>query len=143
MKILLDTNQVLFICQEPEKVTSKAAELMWRRLSEVFVSAAAFWEIDIKARALLKRPPADMLAYLMRKGVQSLAIEPRHIFVNLETPLPQKDPFDWMMMKQAQVEGMKVLTSDKRMARHPLAMGDHDHSSSPRKLPLAAHLMAA
>ena len=130
MRYLLDTNQVLFICQQPERLTKQGQDLMWARETELLVSAAAFFEIAIKHRSKtpdgltklpLKRPPADMLGYLAAKGVRGLPIEPHHSWTTLETEPGHADPFDWLLLQQCQAEGLLLLTSDRNLKEHPLA----------------------
>lgn len=131
MRLLLDTNQVLRICQMTDRISVQTRELLWAPETALFVSAAAFWEISLKTRIRhasggsklpLKSPPAEMLAYLASKGVAALAIEPRHTFVELVMPPYTNDPFDHLMLQQAQAEDLKVLTSDRGLHGHPLVV---------------------
>ena len=129
MRYLLDTNQVLFICQEPARLTPAGRDLMWARGTELFVSAAAFFEIAIKHRSTtrdgetklpLKRPMPDMLGYPVAKGVRTLPIEPHHPWTALDPEPVHRDPYDWLHLQQCQAEGMQLLTADGGMRGHPL-----------------------
>ena len=129
MRYLLDTSQVLFICQDPAKLTDAGRDLMWARGTELFVSAVAFFEIAIKHRStkpdgqtklLVKRPMRDMLGYLASKGVRTLAIEPHHPWTALDPEPIHRDPFDWLYLQQCQAEGMLLLTADRDIRDHPL-----------------------
>jgi len=131
MRILLDTNQVLFIVQDPARLTDNARDLLWNRTTELFLSSVALWEIDLKHRAKtatgerrlpLATPIAGVLQYFVRKGTRLLPLEPRHVATELETPLSHNDPFDWMHLKQAQADGLRLLTSDRSIIGHPLAV---------------------
>lgn len=102
---------------------------MAARGSELWVSAAAFFEIAIKHRSVrpdgttklpLKRPLPDMLGYLSAKGVRSLPIEARHCWTALDVEPAHADPYDWLLLQQCQSEGMRLLTSDRALREHPL-----------------------
>jgi PIN domain nuclease of toxin-antitoxin system len=131
MRVLLDTNQVLFIVQDPTRLTDNARDLLWNRTTELFLSSVSLWEIDLKHRARtatgesrlpLATPVAGILTYFIRKGAGLLPLEPRHVATELETPLPHNDPFDWMHLKQAQADDLRLLTSDRGIIGHPLAV---------------------
>ena len=104
---------------------------MWDRSTELFVSAAAFWKIDLKSNSFnakgdsklpLKRPPGEMLAYLSAKGVQALPIDVRHTIGRLTVAPNHQGRFDRMMLKQAQAERMKTLTNDSQLIPLPLVV---------------------
>ncbi|MDX2224337.1 MAG: type II toxin-antitoxin system VapC family toxin [Rhodospirillaceae bacterium] len=131
MRLLLDTNQILFIANDPARLSPRARDLLWARTTELFMSSVSLWEIDLKHRAPtrsggsrlpLRAPLTAIVGYLLRKGVQSLGLEPRHVIAELTPGLAHNDPFDLMLLKQAQLEGLKLLTSDRALARHPLAI---------------------
>lgn len=131
MRILLDTNQVLFIIQDPQRLSGQARDLLWRRTTELYLSSVSLWEIDLKHRARttsgesrlpLAVPVAGMVEYLVRKGVLLLGLEPRHVVTELAVPLAHRDPFDWMHLKQAQADDLRLLTNDRDLLDHPLAI---------------------
>lgn len=131
MRVLLDTNQVLFIVQDPTRLTDNARDILWNRTTELFLSSVSLWEIDLKHRAKaasgesrlpLAVPIGGILAYFIRKGAGLLPLEPRHVATELETPLRHNDPFDWMHLKQAQADDLRLLTSDGDIIGHPLAL---------------------
>ncbi len=131
MSVLLDTNQVLIIVQDPARLTERARDILWRRDTQLYVSTVALWEIDLKHRATTaegaSRLPLDaglnaIVAYFTRKGARLLPLEAHHVVTALEVTLPHKDPFDWMLVKQAQAEGLTLLSSDRQLADHPLVI---------------------
>lgn len=131
MRVLLDTNQVLFIIQDPTRLTDKARDILWNRTTELFLSSVSLWEIDLKHRARnasgesrlpLATPIAGVLEYFIRKGAGLVPLEPRHVATELETPLSHNDPFDWMHLKQAQADDLRLLTNDRDIIGHPLAV---------------------
>ncbi len=131
MRLLLDTNHLLFIAQQEERLTQKRKHLMNQIATELWISTVSLWEIRLKNESLhpsgdsklqLKQPINEMVSYFLRKGIQILVLETAHVMTRMSTPLLHKDPFDRLLILQAQVSGLKLLTSDKRLADHPLVI---------------------
>ena len=93
--------------------------------ASLFVSVASLWEIAIKVR-LGKLPMKASLealpAALDDFGIAALSIDERHVLAELDREPPTRDPFDWLLLAQCQVEGMRLVTIDRALADHPLAM---------------------
>ncbi len=111
----------------------KFLETEYRFLSggdlELHVSAVSIWEMRLKFNArhpsgARKSPfdPNDVLAALEGQEVTFLPLTMAHAAEALETPLDHRDPFDELLLVQAQVEGLRLLTADRRLAAHPLAV---------------------
>ena len=66
--------------------------------------------------------PVEVAALLDALSVPIHAITVEHVKQPLATPLPHRDPFDELLVVQAQVEGLKLLTVDRQLVRHPLAI---------------------
>ena len=99
------------------------------REAQLFVSAVSIWEMRLKYRALhpsgeRKSPydPNDVVAALEQQGVTFLTMTARHAADDLKTPIAHKDPFDEMLLVQAQEEGLNLLTDDRNLIGHPLAV---------------------
>ena len=97
--------------------------------ARLYVSAVSIWEMRLKFRAIhpsgeRKSPydPNDVVAALERQGVTFLTMTARHAACDLETPIPHEDPFDELLLVQAQEEGLKLLTDDRRLIGHPLTI---------------------
>ena len=97
--------------------------------ARLYVSAVSIWEMRLKFRALhpsgeRKSPydPNDVVAALEWQGVTFLTMTARHAACDLETPIPHKDPFDELLLVQAQEEGLKLLTDDRQLIGHPLTI---------------------
>jgi len=122
MKLLLDTHLLLWAAGEPRKLSKAARGLIDARANELFFSAASLWEIVIKRG--LGRGDFKVDARLLRRGLldngySELPITSDHA-VALETLPPlHKDPFDRMLVAQAQVEGITLLTADPQVAQYP------------------------
>lgn len=122
MKLLLDTHLLLWAAGEPGKLSKAARALIDGPENELFFSAASLWEIVIKRG--LGREDFKVDARLLRRGLldngySELPIASDHA-VALETLPPlHKDPFDRILVAQAQVEGITLLTADPQVAQYP------------------------
>lgn len=117
MKILLDTHILIWIAgNEMHRFSPKVLDILEnRRDNEFFVSLASIWEIAIKSA--LKKPnfpyKADMMLKQIKKvGIQLLPITPNNVVGVSELPLIHKDPFDRLLIIQAEQENLQLLTAD-------------------------------
>ena len=114
MRVLLDTHLLLWALAQPSKL-SKAAR---RQIdsAEVFASAASIWEISIKsALGNLKADPNEVLQAIEPAGFSVLAISGQHAARVAALPPVHRDPFDRMLVAQALVEPMTLLTNDRAL----------------------------
>jgi PIN domain nuclease of toxin-antitoxin system len=91
----------------------------------VFVSVATLWEITIKARLGKLDPgmPVEELAdYLESAGFLLLDVTRHHAVASVDPEPPTRDPFDRMLLAQCGVEGLSLVTLDRALAVHPLAL---------------------
>lgn len=111
MRVLLDTQLLLWSLGSPGKLSTKARDMI--DAGEVHVSAASLWEITIK-NALGKLPadPRAILAALEPSGFSVLAISAEHAVKVADLPTLHRDPFDRMLVAQAMSEPMILLTND-------------------------------
>jgi PIN domain nuclease of toxin-antitoxin system len=102
----------------PEKFGSQAAAIIRDERSELLLSAASSWEIAIKyalGKLPLPAPPADYIPDRIRSsGVQPVAVEHTHAVHVATLPTHHRDPFDRLLIAQAQVLGVALLTADRR-----------------------------
>jgi PIN domain nuclease of toxin-antitoxin system len=121
MRLLLDTRVLLWWLAD-DRALSKQARALIANEPEVFVSAASAWEIAIK-RALGKlEAPEDLLPALEAGGIRRLPIDFEHAAVAGALPRHHDDPFDRMLVAQAQREGLTLLTSDIRISRYAVTV---------------------
>lgn len=111
--VLLDTNAMIWLVNEPEKLGSAAQDAMTKQ--KVWVSAVSLWEVEIKRSVRRLSFIDDLSRELGPFGVSELSITWAHAAALAEVELPQKDPFDRMIAAQAQVEGLDLLTSDRQI----------------------------
>jgi PIN domain nuclease of toxin-antitoxin system len=122
MKLLLDTHLLLWAAGSPEQLPAAARTLLEDSQNELLYSAASLWEIAIKRG--LGRSDFKVDARLLRRGLldngyQELAVTSEHaVFIDSLPPL-HKDPFDRMLVAQATVEGVILLTADALVAQYP------------------------
>lgn len=125
MKFLLDTHLLLWTAGDPKRLSAKARKLINEPASELFFSAASLWEIAIKSG--LGRDDFKVDARLLRRGLldngySELPIGSEHAVAIDSLPPIHKDPFDRMLIAQAMVEGITLLTSDAVVAQYPGAV---------------------
>ncbi|MFN3634294.1 MAG: type II toxin-antitoxin system VapC family toxin [Rhizobium rhizophilum] len=90
-----------------------------------FVSVASVWEIAIKSRlGKLETgiPLTDIPANLRSGGLEILGIEAAHVLHTLDPEPPTRDPFDRLLLAQCHVEGLQLVTVDRALVDHPLAL---------------------
>ncbi len=122
MKLLLDTHLLLWAAGSPGQLPAKARILMEDLQNEILFSAASIWEIVIKRS--LGRSDFQVDARVLRRGLldngyQELAITSEHTVFIDSLPLLHKDPFDRILVAQATVEGITLLTADVLVAQYP------------------------
>lgn len=111
MRILLDTHLLLRALAAPARLPATARRLI--RDADVYVSAASIWEISIKvALGKLSADPHEVLGALEPAGFLSLQVTGEHAARVAGLPPVHRDPFDRMLVAQALVEPMRLLTDD-------------------------------
>ena len=114
MRVLLDTHVLLWSLSEPSKLSGSMRKKI--NAAEVYVSAASIWEISIKsAVGKLAANPAEILSAIEPAGFSLLPISGEHAAKVAELPLLHKDPFDRLLLAQAAVEPMMLLTNDEAL----------------------------
>ncbi len=122
MKLLLDTHLLLWAAGQPDRLSTSARRLVDEPQNEPLFSAASLWEIAIKRG--LGRSDFSVDARVLRRGLldngyQELAISGAHAVAVDALPPLHKDPFDRILVAQAIVEGITLLTMDALVARYP------------------------
>jgi PIN domain nuclease of toxin-antitoxin system len=122
MKLLLDTHLLLWAAGEPERLSAKARTLIDNPDNELLFSAASLWEVAIKRG--LGRGDFQVDVRLLRRGLldngySELPIVSDHVVAIESLPPIHKDPFDRVLVAQATVEGITLLTMDSLVAQYP------------------------
>ncbi len=118
MDLLLDSHALLWALLSPEKLSAKAASEIRNPARAVFYSPASVWELEIKiARGKLTLPP-DWTDALARAGFLELAIGTTHAVAAARLPWHHQDPFDRMLIAQAQAQGLRLVSRDQFAATY-------------------------
>jgi len=122
MKVLLDTHLLLWAAGEPERLSEQARTVLNNENNALFFSAASLWEITIKNG--LGRSDFQVDTRLLRRGLldngyRELSIASEHVVAIDGLPTIHKDPFDRVLVAQAMVEGITLLTSDSMVKQYP------------------------
>jgi PIN domain nuclease of toxin-antitoxin system len=122
LRLLLDTHTVVWVITEPERVAPEALGLIESSENEVFVSVVSPWELAIKlSRRRIELP--QVFYETLRDGQFSLLpVTIRHTEAIVALPHHHRDPFDRMLIAQAQVEGLTLVTSDREIRRYPVSL---------------------
>jgi PIN domain nuclease of toxin-antitoxin system len=125
MKLLIDTSCWLWSLSEPERLNKKARNLLSDQTQDLFLSAASSWEISIKAalgKLQLPEPPDKYIpSRIALYNMRSLPIEHIHALKVFGLPKIHRDPFDRILIAQAQIEGLTILTADHVFAAYDVA----------------------
>ena len=127
MRILLDTSY-LFDLMEHGEFSGREQSFFDAHQVEPEASAVSIWEMRLKYQAMTRgkrkspHDPVGVVALLDDLSVPIHAMTAEHAKQPLTTPLPHRDPFDELLVVQAQVEGLKLLTVDRQLVKHPLAI---------------------
>lgn len=121
MKLLLDTQILLWAAGQPRRLSAPARKLLNDPRHTLVFSAASLWEIAIKntlGREDFQVEPRLLRRGLLDNGYVELAVTSQHA-VGIDGLLPlHKDPFDRLLLSQALCEGITLVTTDAQLARH-------------------------
>jgi PIN domain nuclease of toxin-antitoxin system len=127
--VLLDTTYLYRLMEAFGTLPEEDRRFLAAHDARLHVSAVSIWEMRLKYNArhpsgVRKSPfdPNDVIASLEGQDVTFLPMTMAHAAKALEPPLDHKDPFDELLLVQAQEEGLRLLTADRRLAEHPLAV---------------------
>ena len=122
MNLLLDTHILIWAAGQPERLSDEARALLQDPETAPFFSAASLWEIAIKnrlGRTDFSVHPHLLYRGLVENGYTELAVTGIHAVAVDLLPAIHKDPFDRILVAQARVEGITLLTVDKIVGRYP------------------------
>lgn len=124
MRLLLDTQAFIWAIAAPERLSQRARAAMQDEDNEVYVSAATAWEIAIKARTgkvgVVGDPQRFVPEQIAANSFSSLAVSIRHALKVADLPMLHKDPFDRLLVAQASVEDLALVTADAQIRKYPV-----------------------
>ena len=129
MRILLDTSYLYDLMETSGKFSDNERRFFAEQEAQLYVSVVSIWEMRLKYRARhpsgkRKSPfnPNDVLAMVEGQDLTIVPLTMQHAARELESPVLHRDPFDELLLVQAQEEGLKLLTADRQLIEHPLAI---------------------
>ncbi|MDX2145576.1 MAG: type II toxin-antitoxin system VapC family toxin [Rhodospirillaceae bacterium] len=128
MRLLLDTNALLWSATDPDQLRPEAREIIRAAENRVYVSTASLWEIAIKQSIGKLRLKGGITSWLLpvlsELRFDLLGIEPSHVADVSELPLLHRDPFDRMLVVQAKSHALTLVTRDKHLKNYGLSVLD-------------------
>jgi PIN domain nuclease of toxin-antitoxin system len=122
VKVLLDTQVWIWMLSAPERLSKRGRSIVVSMEHELVLSAASAWEIAIKhalGKLTLPEPPVEYITRLMSStGITPLPVYHRHALHVATLPAHHSDPFDRLLIAQAQLEEIPVLTADKAFRKY-------------------------
>lgn len=125
MRLLLDTHVLIWVLEDSPRLSRRARELVADPDSECWVSAASIWEMAIKSKLgklQLASPLAAVERAISDSGLSALDVRLRHASAVERVEAAHGDPFDRLLLAQCEVETLRLLTADRLLADHPVAL---------------------
>ncbi|MBL8165180.1 MAG: type II toxin-antitoxin system VapC family toxin [Anaerolineae bacterium] len=124
MKVLLDTHTFIWADSDPSKLTARVSALIRDPNNTVFLSIASLWEIQIKFQAgklSLRIPLPELVKHQQQTNqIVMLPVTVDHVYGLEALPTHHRDPFDRILIAQAQVENLTMLSHDAVFAQYPI-----------------------
>ena len=123
MKGLLDTHTFIWCDVDPSKLSAKASAFIQDPANTVLLSVASVWEMMIKlslGKLKLNAPLTSILAQQQANGIHLLPLALDHVLALEKLPSAHKDPFDRLLVAQANVEGAVLISGDPIFAQYPV-----------------------
>ena len=120
MSLLLDTHVVLWWLADDPTLADEIKDRLDHE-PDVYISSATIWEVTIK-QSIAKLQPADLPERIRDSGFGHLDITARHSITAGRLPLIHRDPFDRMLIAQAQVEDLTLVTRDSEIPKYDVAV---------------------
>lgn len=122
MKILLDTQMVIWATFWPELLPTQARQLIADEDNEIYFSPASLWEVAIKSaqnRPDFQVDSKALRSQLLERDYHEIAITGLHTTAVSDLPMIHKDPFDRLLLAQSKEEGVNLVTSDEKLSNYP------------------------
>lgn len=124
MKILIDTQSIIWFAENNAQLTKTARAAIEDANNTCYVSMASFWEMSIKMNlgklAVNGLSLAEFMDEVAKNGIETLDIQRPHILENERLPLFHRDPFDRLIIAQAIVDIMPIVSSDEAFDAYPI-----------------------
>lgn len=122
MRVLIDTHAFIWWNTEDERLSDRARRVMEDEASEIFVSVGSIWEVATKVAKGRLEIPGDLETYVDERLAANrwvpLSIDRRHVIRAASLPVIHRDPFDRILIAQAQLDDMPIVTTDAAITRY-------------------------
>ena len=122
LRLLLDTCVLLWALEDNPRLTRRARQLIVEPRNEVYVSAASAWEMAIKSARGQLKAPENLSEELVRARFTELHVTIAHGEQAARLPMIHRDPFDRMLIAQAQFEDLTLITPDSKIPQYEVAV---------------------
>jgi len=129
VRILLDTSYLYNLMAAREQFSDTELLILTNQAIQLYVSAVSIWEMRLKFQAhdrtgarKSRFDPEDVIVALAQQDVTFLPMTVNHAARKLDVSITHHDPFDEMLLLQAQEEGLRLLTTDRQLVAHPLTI---------------------
>jgi PIN domain nuclease of toxin-antitoxin system len=122
LRLLLDTHVVVWALSTPERLSERSRKAIEAAENEVFVSVISPWEMAVKGPRQGLHPPDDLEMQLSRQRFDILPVLLRHTEPIESMPLHHRDPFDRMLVAQAIVDGLTIVTADRKLTNYQVSL---------------------
>ena len=121
MKVLLDSHIALWAMAAPKKLSRQSRKILGYGNTDIYVSSATIWELRLKESRGKLKIPENFETVLMEENIQELPIKWIHSKVSVGLPNIHSDPFDRILIAQATVEDLVLVTQDQKIRTYPIA----------------------
>jgi PIN domain nuclease of toxin-antitoxin system len=122
VRLLLDTHALLWWLADDDRLGPRAREAIAAPTNLVFVSAATAWEIAVKRALGRLAAPGDIEEWLAASNFQPLPIQIAEAVASAELPPHHRDPFDRLLVAQAQIGRMTIVTGDDEIGKYGVSL---------------------
>jgi PIN domain nuclease of toxin-antitoxin system len=113
--VIVDTHAALWFLEADSRLSRVARETIEGELIERRLSAVSVWEVAVKISVGKLTVPPSFYRLLYEQGLSPLSVTDRHARLVADLPMHHRDPFDRLLVVQAQVERMSILSSDVKL----------------------------
>lgn len=122
MRYLIDTHIFILWMEKNKRLSKNIFNLLNNPQNQIFLSVVSVWEIIIKKEKKKLKTPKDVEGGIKASGFIAVKIDLRHVLEVEELPMYHKDPFDRILISQARVENLTLITADKKIWKYDLSL---------------------
>lgn len=120
MQYLLDTHIVLWWLTNPSKIAPNIREVIANKKNKIFISSVSFWEMAIKQSLGRLNIPNNVIEVLLKEGFEMLPLIAEESLGISDLPFIHTDPFDRMLIIQAKLNNLALITDDSKITQYPV-----------------------